>query len=138
MSEIKFFHPTEVRYGDLDPQGHLNNAKYLTYFEQARVKYVQELGLFRKGQSFFEIGMIIADIHIVFHAPILWGTPIKVGAKITKMGKKSLVVLQNIIHAETGEIYASGEVISVTYDYHTEKTIPIPDKWREKINAYEG
>ena len=33
MSEFRFYHPIEVRYGDLDPQGHLNNAKYLTYFE---------------------------------------------------------------------------------------------------------
>ncbi len=38
MTDFRFFHPVEVRYGDLDPQGHLNNAKYLTFFEQARVR----------------------------------------------------------------------------------------------------
>ena len=137
MSKIKFFHPIEVRYGDLDPQGHLNNAKYLTYFEQARVAYLIKLGLFQKGLSFLEIGMIIADIHIIFHAPVLWETPVKVGVGILKLGNKSFVVTQNIVHAETGEIFASGEVIMVAYDYHTEKTIRIPNEWSEKVRAFE-
>ncbi|NOY99067.1 MAG: acyl-CoA thioesterase, partial [Chloroflexi bacterium] len=39
MSDFHFYHPIVVRYGDLDPQGHLNNARYLTYFEQARIHY---------------------------------------------------------------------------------------------------
>ena len=137
MFEIKFFHPIEVRYGDLDPQGHLNNAKYLTYFEQARVAYLIELELFQKGLSFLEIGMIIADIHIVFHAPVLWETPVKVGVGINKLGNKSFVVAQNVVHAETGEVFASGEVIMVAYDYHREQTIRIPDNWRKTIEGFE-
>ena len=60
MSDYHFYHPIEVRYGDLDPQGHVNNAKHLTYFEQARVAYMIELGLFTKDQSFMSIGVIIA------------------------------------------------------------------------------
>ena len=138
MTDMNFFHPIEVRYGDLDPQGHLNNAKYLTYFEQARISYLRELGLFKEGQSFLEIGMIIADIHIVFHAPILWGIPVKAGVSTQRMGNKSLTIAQNIVHAETGEILASGEVIGVTFDYQTEKTIPIPEAWREVIRKFEG
>ncbi len=138
MSKIKFFHPVEVRYGDLDPQGHLNNAKYLTYFEQARVAYLIDLELFEKGLSFLEIGMIIADVHLVFYKPILWETPVKVGAAITKIGNKSFVFSQSVIHAKTEEIFATGEVVIVAYDYHTEKTIRIPDEWREKVRAFEG
>ena len=45
MTHFNFYHPVEVRYGDLDPQGHVNNAKHLTYFEQARIAYMVELGL---------------------------------------------------------------------------------------------
>ncbi len=138
MSKIKFFHPVEVRYGDLDPQGHLNNAKYLTYFEQARVAYLVNLELFEKGLSFLEIGMIIADIHLVFRAPVLWETPVKVGAAITKTGNKSFVFSQSVIHAQTGEVFATGEVIMVAYNYHTEKTMRLPDEWREKIARFEG
>ena len=35
MTDFRFFHPIEVRYSDLDPQGHVNHAKYLAFFEQA-------------------------------------------------------------------------------------------------------
>ena len=73
MSGYKFFHPIEVRYGDLDPQGHVNNAKYLTYFEQARVHYLVQLGLFSMQQNFLDIGVIIADIHLKYRAPLYWG-----------------------------------------------------------------
>jgi len=54
MSQFNFYHPIEVRYGDLDPQGHVNNAKQVTYFEQARIAYKIHLGLFAIGQSFMD------------------------------------------------------------------------------------
>jgi hypothetical protein len=60
MNEYNFYYPIEVRYGDLDPQGHVNNAKYLTYMEQARVAYIRRLGVW-KGDSFLDIGIILAD-----------------------------------------------------------------------------
>lgn len=137
MAEFHFYHPTEVRYGDLDPQGHVNNAKYLTYFEQARVYYFMQLGLFSKDQSFMEIGVIIADIHIAYHAPTHYGDEIKTGVRTKKIGGKSIVVEQAVLDAKTGREMAKGEVVMVTYDYHTGKTIPVPDAWREKITAFE-
>ena len=73
MSVYRFHHPIEVRYGDLDPQGHVNNAKHLTYFEQARIAYWIKLGLFTKDQSFMEIGVILADVHLTYLEPIYYG-----------------------------------------------------------------
>ncbi len=99
MSEFRFFHPIEVRYGDLDPQGHLNNAKYLTYFEQARIQYFVELGLFQPGDSFMDIGVIMAEAGVTFHAPVEYGMPVKVGVHISRLGNKSMRVEQNIVHA---------------------------------------
>jgi acyl-CoA thioester hydrolase len=138
MTDYHFFHPVEVRYGDLDPQGHLNNAKHLTYFEQARVHYLVELGLFGRDQSFMEIGIILADIHITFHAPVHWGDPVKVGVRTTKIGNKSMVMEQALIHAETGQVLSSGTVITVAYDYGKQETMPVPEAWRGTIIQYEG
>jgi acyl-CoA thioester hydrolase len=138
MNDFHFFHPIEVRYGDLDPQGHLNNAKYLTYFEQARIQYLVELGLFRYGQSFMEIGFILADVHLTFHAPVHWGEPVKVGVRTARLGNKSIVMEQAILHAETGEALASGTVINVAYDYAANKSIPLPDAWRQRLSQFEG
>ncbi len=127
----------EVRYGDLDPQGHLNNAKYLTYFEQSRVSYLTELGLFSLDQSFAEIGVIIADIHIQFHAPVFWGTAITVGVRTAKIGHKSLTVEQCVVDAASDKLYAAGTVVLVAYDYSKRETMAVPDRWRAIISEFE-
>lgn len=138
MADFKFFHPTEVRYGDLDPQGHVNNAKFLTYFEQARIYYLIHLGLFNKDQSFMEVGVIIADIHITYYSTTHYGDPIKVGVRTTRIGNKSFTTEQCVTHAETGRLMASGTVVLVTFDYEGLKPIPVPAEWRQKISTFEN
>ena len=138
MPDYRFYHPIEVRYGDLDPQGVVNNAKYLTYFEQARVQYFVHLGLFKPEQSFLEIGVIVADVHIAYHAPLVWGVPVQAGVRTAKFGTKSSTLEQAVVHRETGQVYASGAVVLVAYDYIKKESIPVPQVWREKVGAFEG
>ncbi len=138
MSDFHFYHPIEVRYGDLDPQGHVNNAKHLTYFEQARIEYWIQMGFFTKDQSFMEIGVIVADVHLTYLQPVYFGQNIKVGVHVVKLGNKSMIWEQNIVDADTNKELAKGELVIVTYDYKVGKTIPIPQEWREKIIEFEG
>ena len=138
MSDFRFFHPIEVRYGDLDPQGHLNNANFLTYFEVGRINYFVELGLFKPGQSFFDINVIMAESHVTYRAPVKYGMPVKVGVRASQIAKKTITVDQNIVHAETGNVLASGYVILVAFDYHQNKSIPVPEVMRKAISEYEG
>ena len=138
MSDFHFYHPIEVRYGDLDPQGHVNNAKHLTYFEQARIEYWIKMGFFTKDQSFMEIGVIVADVHLTYLQPVYFGQNIKVGVRVVKLGNKSMIWEQNIVDADTNKELAKGELVIVTYDYKAGKTIPIPQEWREKIIEFEG
>lgn len=137
MSDFHFYHPIEVRYGDLDPQGHVNNAKYLTYFEQARLAYWVQIGMFSKDQSFMELGVILADVHLTYLAPIFYGQNIKVGVHVAKIVNKSMIWEQNIVDADTGKVLAKGEVVVVAYDYKEGKSIPVPQEWRERIIAFD-
>ena len=138
MTDFRFFHPIEVRYGDLDPQGHVNNAKYLTFLEQARVRYMIHLGLYAQDQSFKKVGVIVADVHIAFLASIHFGDDAKVGVRISKLGNKSMTVEQNIVNNANGQELAKGDIVTVTYDYAAQNTISIPDEWRDKISRFEG
>lgn len=136
MSTFRFYYPMVVRYGDLDAQGHVNNARYLTYMEQARVGYFTHLGLW-DGHSFLNTGVILADIHITFHRPILLGQDIRIGVRITRLGNKSLDFEQNIEDVSTGQSMASASVVLVTFDFHTQQSIPIPKAWRKTITDFE-
>ena len=126
-----------MRYGDLDPQGHVNNAKYLTYMEQARVAYLRHLGLW-EGGSFLEIGIILADAHITFRAPIQFGAALRVGMRIARLGNKSVQSEYRIEEAADGREYASGASVLVAYDYQRGQTVVLPEAWREKIAEFEG
>lgn len=137
MSEFRFQHDIEVRYGDLDPQGHVNNAKFLTYIEQARISYVINLGLW-DGKSFFDMGFILAEARITFHTPILYGQKPLVNVRVSRLGTKSLTMNYLLVDSESGEKFATAESIQVAYDYRSQATIVIPERWREVIEEFEG
>ena len=90
MSNFRFFHPIVVRYGDLDPQGHVNNAAFLTYLEHVRVAYVRHLGLW-DGNSFLEIGIILARIEMDYKEPILMTDAVEVGLRTSRLGIKAWI-----------------------------------------------
>jgi acyl-CoA thioester hydrolase len=136
MPNFRFYHPIEIRYGDLDPQGHVNNAKYLTYMEQARISYIRHLNLW-EGGSFLKIGIILADVQVTFLAPILFGQAVRVGARVTRLGNKSMTMGYEIEDHQSSQIQATGSSVLVAYDYDTEMTIPIPEHWRRTISEFE-
>jgi len=104
--------------------------------EQARVAYVRHLGLW-DGDSFLTLGMIMADAHVVFKAPILWGQSLRVGMRITRLGNKSMHSEYRIEDADTGAVLAEGSSVLVAYDDQAERTIPEPDTWRRRIAEFE-
>ena len=137
MEGFRFYIPIKVRYGDLDPQGHVNNARYLTFMEQARVSYARQLGLWG-GDSFLNFGMIMADAHVTYKAAILWGQDIRVGMRISRLGNKSMDSLYVIEDTQNGQILADGSSVLVAYDYHAQSTIPVPVEWRQSIIEFEN
>ena len=137
MANFKFYSPIQVRYGDLDPQWHVNNAKILTYIEQARFAYLVELQLW-DGQSFMDLGLIIADVHVSYKAPILLGQKVRVGVRVSKIGNKSLTYACQIEDGTSHAVLATAEIVGVSYNYHTHATQPVPEDWRKKISQYEG
>ena len=137
MHDFHFFHPIEVRYADLDAQRHVNNACYFTYMEQARLKYIQQLGLW-DGENFDGIGVILVEQSCTYKAPIAYGQHLHVGVRVTNLGNKSLELAVSIRDRDTDQEMAVGRTVLVAYDYLSEKSQPIPDRWREVIRAYEG
>jgi acyl-CoA thioester hydrolase len=137
MLEFRFHAPIEVRYSDIDAQGHVNNACYLTYLETARVGYLRNLGLW-DGTSFLDIGTIVGDIHIRYLAPVNLTEQIQVDMSIVKIGNKSFTIAYQIVDPITGSVKATAESIMIAYDYHLQSSMPVSAEWREKIGAFEG
>jgi acyl-CoA thioester hydrolase len=134
---FRFYHPIEIRYADIDAQRHVNNARYFTFMEQARVKYIENLGLWA-GDDFDSAGIILVQQSCTYHRPIEYGASIRVGVKIKRLGTKSLEVAYQLVGDGDSDIHAEGSTILVTYDYKKRGSIPIPQFWRDKISAFEN
>ncbi len=137
MTPYKFSIPIKVRYGDLDAQWHVNHTRFLTFIEQARLEYLQHLGLF-DGKSFFDLRVIIADVHVSYIAPILLGQKVCVGTRTLKIGNKSITFEYILEDMDNGRMLAKGEVICVAYNFRDQKTVSVPQKWRNTIAEFEG
>ncbi len=137
MAEFRFHLPIEVRYGDLDPQWHVNNARYLSFFEQARMAFLVQLGLW-DGQDFNRLGLIVADVHIAYLAPMVLFGKYRLDQRVARIGNKSLLFEYQIVDETSGEAMARAETVMVTYDYDRHASIPVPESWRRKIAEFEG
>ncbi len=137
MTTFNFHIPIQIRYMDLDPQWHVNNAKFLSYLENARMEYLLHLGLW-DGKDFFRLGLIVASVHLDYLAPIKLEQHIRVGIRVSRMGTKSLDFEYEIQDIDNGQILARGTMPMVSYDYKSSSSILIPDHWRKTIAAFEG
>jgi acyl-CoA thioester hydrolase len=131
---FRFSIPLDIRFGDLDSFGHVNNAKFLTYMEQARVRYFIESGLWRPTPS--RTGLIIARATVDFKLPLLLDDRIRVYMRVKRLGTKSLDS-EHVIVRHDGAIAATGAVVIVMFDYEANVSIPIPQAWRDRLKEFE-
>ena len=100
MKTFNYSIPIDIRYGDLDPQWHVNNSRFLTFLEHARLSYLIHLGLF-DGENFFDFNLIVADIHIAYLAPIQLTQKVAVYMRCERIGNKSLTFVYEIRDEDT-------------------------------------
>jgi acyl-CoA thioester hydrolase len=125
-----FVHRERVRFRDLDPMGHVNNAVFLTYVESARVAFLKHLGA---APTLEELGIIVARIEIDFRAPIRFADEVEVTAHASRFGEKSFDLDHELL--VDGNVVAEAKTVLVTFDYSRREPVPIPDAWREKLAA---
>ena len=139
ISLDNFCHSTEiqVRWGDMDALAHVNNATYLTYLEQARIRYIRRFGFWDGAAD--AIGLIVARVVIDYKAPLVADDQVVVYTRVSRLGTKSFETEQAITRQtnDVVEIAAVGEVTLVVFDYSRKQSVPIPDDWRAQLIAYE-
>jgi acyl-CoA thioester hydrolase len=130
MSTGDFVHVERVRFRDLDPMGHVNNAVFLTYLEQARVAFFSEMGA---ATGLEEMNMIVARVEIDFRAPVRLGQEVEISVRASRFGTKSFDLEYEL--RTDGELVAEAKSVQVAYDYDRRKPVPVPAEWREKLTA---
>jgi acyl-CoA thioester hydrolase len=131
---FRFSTSVEVRWRDLDPMGHVNNAVYFTYLEQARTHYLHEVGLLPGAPS--GMGFILAEASCQFKAPLQLGERVTIHTRVSQL-RNSSFIFEYRAEAEDGRLVATARTVQVCYDYQAQRSVPVPDEWRRAVIAYE-
>jgi acyl-CoA thioester hydrolase len=109
-----------VRFRDCDAMGHVNNAVYSTYLEEARIDVVGSLSAF-----------ILARVEIDFRAELRAGEEIEVGSRVGRVGTKSFDLEHEIRAGE--RLVAEAKSVLVAYDYDVSASVPLSAELLERL-----
>jgi acyl-CoA thioester hydrolase len=120
-----------VRFADLDPNQHVNNAVYATYFETGRVTLIKDrsYGLMPEGLTWI---MVRLDMH--FRAELKWPGTIEMGLGVSKFGRTSVTFDQVVFSG--GICVASAQSVSVLIDDATRKPVPLSGEIRTNFERW--
>ncbi|HZB24058.1 MAG TPA: thioesterase family protein [Gaiellaceae bacterium] len=132
MDGFTFTHRETARFRDLDPMGHVNNAVYLTWIENARIEFLRRLGAFDRPYA-GDMAMILARAEVDFRDALGFGEEVEIGVKTSRLGTKSFDLEYELRSGE--RVVAEAKTVLVAYDYATNRSKEIPEEWRQRLAA---
>lgn len=120
----------KVRFSDTDMFGHVNNAKYFTYMEEARTTFLQDVFSTRA------FPLILASAKVDFLAQTFFGQTLRVESFVPRIGNSSFDVSNRMFLEDTGQLVFEGAAVLVHYNYETQRSERIPEEIREQLSRY--
>jgi acyl-CoA thioester hydrolase len=140
LATILTRHRVTVRFGDCDLLGHVNNAKYLTYIESARIDlWRAQLGFLRshvidehgkRGHGF-----ILARAEVDFRAQSRYGDTLEVRLGLGTFGRSSLTYDYDVVRVGDDSLVAVAKTVQVWFDYDENRSLPIGDDLKVKLST---
>lgn len=127
--------PVTVRFRDCDSLGHVNNAVYFTYLEEARFRWFRDV--FGEG-GFEKHPIILAEAKCSFRAAATHGETLEVGIRVERIGRSSFAHRYRIEAAADRRLIAEGESVGVGFDYATKGSRELGAEFRAAIEKHQG
>jgi acyl-CoA thioester hydrolase len=121
-------YPLRVRWSDVDAYQHVNNVKYIEYFQEARIRYMMRLH--QEGDTFGSI--VVARTDVDYRRPILFRlAPYEVHSWVSHVGRTSFVIAAEIRDGD--EVLASSRVVAVGFDRDSQRAAPLTPDHRARL-----
>ena len=133
---LLFTHRVEVRFADCDPLGHVNNAVYLSYLEQARFGLWRRLWGFNGETAMTAAGgagLILARVECDYRVPATYGDVLDVKLGLAGIGRTSFTYEYEVVDPEKSRTVAEARTVIVLYDYKSGKPVPIDEARRSDL-----
>ena len=126
-----------VAWGDMDAFSHVNNAKYFTYFESARMAYFEQTGVMSHMEMTRE-GPILASTQCRFKLPVTYPDTLSIGARVSKLEADRFTMEYLVVSQKKGAIAARGEGVIVYFDYNSNTKTNVPEPICNMLEELEG
>ena len=120
-----------VRFCETDSGGHVNNASYFFYFEEARTRFFKSLLELQD-----QINFIVARVECDYVAQAFASQTLTVKSSITHIGTKSFTIIHEIYEKTSQKLITKARAIIVCFDFRQQKSIPISDELRAELVQY--
>ena len=125
-----------VQWGDQDAFGHVNNVVYFRWYESARIAYFEQSGMDALLER-QQLGPILARIACDYHRQLNFPDTIRVGARITRLGSKSITMEHAVFSQAQSALIARSDSVIVIFHYGEQKSCAIPADVRTQIEQFE-
>ena len=132
---MPFTREVAVRFSDTDTMGHVNNAAYLVYLEDARIAFFRGLRT-ADGEAFFGRGLIVGRVEIDYVRPVFFPDPIEIEVVVQSVGRSSFRL--GYVLRQRGQEVARAVSVQVAYDYRTHHSRPLDEVERAVLEAQAG
>ncbi|MCC6212929.1 MAG: acyl-CoA thioesterase [Burkholderiales bacterium] len=122
-----------IRWGDMDAMGHVNNALYFRYMEQARIGCFD--ALVPRGEAWQSTGIVIVNASCNYRRPITYPGTVEVRVSVGAPGGSSVPTYYEL-HVDADPVpYADGAAVVVFVDRRTQRPARIPGAIRERLTS---
>ena len=133
----KFVTDIHIRFKDIDFMGHVNNAVYITYFEEGRKEFVRSVfGITRPEDYSF----ILAHIGCDYLKPVTISDTVSLEIWVGEIGNKRFDFIYRLLKKDDDDneavVCAKGRSVQVFFDYKQNRTLAIPAHIREQLSKY--
>jgi YbgC/YbaW family acyl-CoA thioester hydrolase len=137
QSEFKFSTNFEIRISDINYGGHLGNDRYLSIFQDARLRYLKQF-----GYSELDIGentsLIMSQAHIDFKAEAFWDDRLTVYVRVSELKSVKFVIEYLLVNNDKqAKVIATGYTEMVGFDYQNRKVSKLPVRFVRDIQVFE-
>lgn len=128
---FRFATAIRVRWSDCDAFGHVNNASFLSYFEEARIDYWKTV-----VPDVPFTGMAIVHTAVDFRGQAFPGDQLTIRVAVTELKRTSFWAAYEVVRGDI--VVATGRSAQVFFDYAAQRPSTIPEAFRARIASYEG
>ena len=133
--QFPFWTTVDVRWGDMDAMGHVNNTVYFTYCEAARIELFKAVGGRRIDENSAH-GPTLVATGCDYLREVRFPARLDIGVRVERMTERSFALEYGLFFHGTDDVAAVARSVNAWVDYAAKKAIPLPDELREALNVY--